>query len=83
MKGLRICYREEFIYFKKSKVSFKEAEDFLIENFPLFLLEYTVKKTVKGAQVLCHVDWQGVLGSSFFTLLIKEICKNTKPRGKK
>lgn len=83
MKGIRIDYKTGFIYFKKVKISFEEAESFLIENYPIFLTEYTVKKTVKDAKITCHIDWQGVLGSSFFTILITDLCnKNINPQDK-
>jgi len=81
MKGIRIDYKTNFIYFKKVKISFEEAENFIIENYPIFLASFTVKKTVKDAKITCHIDWQGVLGSSFFKLLITELCnKNINPQ---
>lgn len=81
MKGIRIDYKTGFIYFKKVKISLEEAENFLIENYPIFLIQYTVKKTVKEAKITCHIDWQGVLGSSFFTILITDLCnKNINPQ---
>lgn len=83
MKGIRIDYKTNFIYFKKVKISFEEAENFLIENYQIFLTEYTVKKTVKNSKITCHIDWQGVLGSSFFTILITDLCnKNINPQDK-
>lgn len=70
------------VFARGNKVSVEDAENYLIANFPLFLGEYIVKKEVKDGHVVCHVDWQGVFGSAFFTIILKDLCKNTKQRGK-
>lgn len=77
MRGAKIT-NGYLVFSRWNKVSVEEAEEYLIKTFPLFLEEYVVKKEVIGDYIFCHVDWQGVFGSAFFTIILKDLCKSTK-----
>ena len=58
------------LYFRGKQVSLADAQLFLCEHYPNLLTDYIVKREVKKERVILHIDWQGVLGSKLFQILI-------------
>jgi len=58
------------IYFRGRQMQIATAQKILCENYPHLLSSYVVKREVKNETVILHIDWQGVMGTKFFQLII-------------
>ena len=76
LRNPKICYKSGTIHFKGDRRCIKDAQEGLCRDFPQLILLFCVKTQVINGKIICHIDWQAVLGNPVFLLAIKNQNQN-------
>lgn len=71
LRNPKICYKSGTIYFKGDRRCIEDAQEGLCRDFPQLVMLFCVKTQVVNGEIICHIDWQAVLGNPVFLLAIK------------
>jgi hypothetical protein len=76
LRNPKICYKSGTIHLKGDRRCIEDAQEGLCRDFPQLILLFCVKTQVINGRIICHIDWQAVLGNPVFLLAIKNQNQN-------